>query len=136
MKVVIACRVSPKQKAEVVKLVKRRHPMSTTLAIGDGANDVNMITAADVGVGICGLEGQQAARASDFAFGQFKHLRTLILFHGRESYRRISYTVGYMFYKNVIAIMTFFWFGLVSNFSGQPIYDPWLYQFYGIAFTA
>ena len=30
---------------------------SVTLAIGDGANDVNMITAANVGIGIKGLEG-------------------------------------------------------------------------------
>ena len=63
--VVIACRVSPKQKAEVVKLVRDQEPKKpsdkekiTTLAIGDGANDVNMITAAHVGVGIRGLEGQ------------------------------------------------------------------------------
>jgi len=27
------------------------------MAVGDGANDVNMITAADVGVGIKGKEG-------------------------------------------------------------------------------
>ena len=40
-----------------------------TLAVGDGANDVNMIVAAHIGVGICGLEGQQAARASDYAIG-------------------------------------------------------------------
>jgi len=33
-----------------------------------------MITAADVGVGISGLEGCQAARASDYAIGQFKFL--------------------------------------------------------------
>ena len=56
--VVIACRVSPKQKAEIVTFVKQRHPRATTLSIGDGANDVNMITAAHVGVGISGLEGQ------------------------------------------------------------------------------
>jgi len=29
-----------------------------TLSIGDGANDVNMIEAAHVGIGISGLEGQ------------------------------------------------------------------------------
>lgn len=34
-------------------------PQKTTLAIGDGANDVNMITAAHIGIGIRGLEGQQ-----------------------------------------------------------------------------
>jgi P-type E1-E2 ATPase len=28
-----------------------------TLAIGDGANDVNMITEAHVGIGIAGFEG-------------------------------------------------------------------------------
>jgi phospholipid-transporting ATPase len=57
-KVVIACRVSPKQKAEIVTLVRNQNPDVTTLAIGDGANDVNMITAAHVGIGISGLEGQ------------------------------------------------------------------------------
>ena len=55
--VVLACRVSPKQKAEVVLLVKNRDMKKTTLAIGDGANDVNMINAAHIGVGISGLEG-------------------------------------------------------------------------------
>ena len=51
-------RVSPLQKALVVKLVKN----STTaplLAIGDGANDVSMIQAAHVGVGISGVEVSQ-----------------------------------------------------------------------------
>ena len=39
-------------------MVKDKNPTKTTLAIGDGANDVNMITAAHVGIGISGLEGQ------------------------------------------------------------------------------
>lgn len=69
--VVIACRVSPKQKAEVIKLVRARKleekKQVTTLAIGDGANDVNMILAAHLGVGISGLEGQQASRAADYS---------------------------------------------------------------------
>lgn len=56
--VVLACRVSPKQKADLVFLIRKLHPVAKTLAIGDGANDVNMITAAHVGVGISGLEGQ------------------------------------------------------------------------------
>ncbi len=67
--VVLACRVSPKQKADIVHMVKNMHPDAKTLAIGDGANDVNMITAAHVGVGISGLEGQQAARSADFSIG-------------------------------------------------------------------
>ena len=59
-KAVICCRVSPLQKALVVKLVKR-HLKALLLAIGDGANDVSMIQAAHVGVGISGVEGLQAA---------------------------------------------------------------------------
>ncbi len=50
-------------------MVRENNPDLTTLAIGDGANDVNMITAAHVGIGISGLEGQQAARSSDYAIG-------------------------------------------------------------------
>ena len=67
--VVLACRVSPKQKAAIVNLVRKQKENVTTLAIGDGANDVNMITAAHIGIGISGLEGQQASRASDYAIG-------------------------------------------------------------------
>ncbi len=55
--VVLACRVSPKQKADIVSMMRHKFPHKTTLAIGDGANDVNMITTAHVGVGIAGLEG-------------------------------------------------------------------------------
>lgn len=55
--VVLACRVSPKQKADIVRLIRGSHPDKTTLAIGDGANDVAMILAAHVGVGILGKEG-------------------------------------------------------------------------------
>ena len=50
-------------------MVRGKKPGSTTLSIGDGANDVNMIAAAHVGIGISGLEGQQAARSSDYAIG-------------------------------------------------------------------
>lgn len=39
---VICCRVTPKQKANVVSLVKK-YKKAITLSIGDGANDVNMI---------------------------------------------------------------------------------------------
>lgn len=57
MNTVLACRVSPKQKASVIKLVKRQFPGKTALAIGDGANDVAMIMESDVGVGLAGHEG-------------------------------------------------------------------------------
>ena len=42
---VLVCisRVSPSQKADVVRMVKAKVKDSITLAIGDGANDVSMI---------------------------------------------------------------------------------------------
>lgn len=82
-------RVSPLQKALVVKLVKK-NTSSILLAIGDGANDVSMIQAAHVGVGISGVEGLQAARASDVAISQFRFLKKLLLVHGAWSYQRLS----------------------------------------------
>jgi phospholipid-translocating ATPase len=57
-------------------------------AVGDGGNDVGMILEADVGIGIEGKEGMQASLASDFSLKQFGHLKKLILWHGRLSYRR------------------------------------------------
>ena len=38
-------------------MIRVKFPTKVTLSIGDGANDVNMITTAHVGVGISGLEG-------------------------------------------------------------------------------
>ena len=116
--VVLACRVSPKQKAEVVNLIKFRFPEKTTLAIGDGANDVNMINAAHIGVGISGLEGQQAVKASDYAIGKFKYLKNLLFVHGRENYRRNSYATYYILYKNVLVCAPVIMYGFLSKFSG------------------
>ncbi len=107
-KAVICCRVSPLQKALVVKLVKR-HLKALLLAIGDGANDVSMIQAAHVGVGISGVEGLQAARSADVAIGQFRYLKKLLLVHGAWSYQRISKVILYSFYKNIAMFMTQFW---------------------------
>lgn len=46
---VVCCRVTPVQKAQVVRSI-REGLNKITLAIGDGANDVNMIQAAHIGI--------------------------------------------------------------------------------------
>lgn len=109
-------RVSPLQKALVVKLVKR-NLKAILLAIGDGANDVSMIQAAHVGVGISGVEGLQAARSADVAIGQFRYLRKLLLVHGAWSYQRISKVILYSFYKNIALYMTQFWVRIIFFYS-------------------
>ena len=85
--------------------MKTNNPTVRTLSIGDGANDVNMISEAHIGVGIKGLEGNQAARASDYAIGEFKLLRRLVLCHGRECYRKNSQIILYNFYKNILYLI-------------------------------
>jgi phospholipid-transporting ATPase len=86
-----------------------------------------MISAANVGVGIKGLEGSQAARASDYAICEFSHLKRLLLFHGRESYRKNSQMILYNFYKNVLLVLPQFWFGFQNGFSALFIYDTWIF---------
>lgn len=108
---VIACRLTPVQKQMLVGLVKTDSvPRSVTLAIGDGANDVSMIREADVGVGIIGKEGRQAANTADFAIGQFKFLRRLLLVHGRWNYIRQSKVFLYCLHKNMTITLTLFFF--------------------------
>ncbi len=108
-KAVICCRVSPLQKAMVVKLVKKYQKESILLAIGDGANDVSMIQAAHIGIGISGVEGLQAARSADVSIAQFRFLRKLLLVHGAWSYHRVSKAVLFSFYKNITLYLTQFW---------------------------
>ena len=114
---VVACRVSPLQKAQMVNLVKRNEKGAKTLSIGDGANDVPMIQMAHVGVGISGQEGMQAVNASDYAIGQFCFLSRLLLVHGRWNYRRMALLVCYMFYKNVILCLVPWIYFLLVSFS-------------------
>ena len=124
---VIACRVSPKQKAELVNLVRHNvTPTPITLAIGDGANDVGMIQEAHVGVGISGKEGTQAVNASDFAISQFRFLESLILIHGRWDFFRLSTVVLYSFYKNAVQAGIMIVFNFRTVYSGQPYFDQWL----------
>lgn len=70
-----------------------------TLSIGDGANDVAMIQEANIGCGLVGLEGSQAAMSADYAFGQFRFLTKLLLVHGRWSYQRVADMHSNFFYK-------------------------------------
>lgn len=124
---VIACRVSPRQKAQLVNLVRQNiQPEPITLAIGDGANDVGMIQEAHVGVGISGKEGQQAVNASDFAIAQFRFLEPLILIHGRWNFFRLSTVVLFSFYKNAVMAGVIICFTDRSIYSGTPLFDPWI----------
>ena len=152
----------PIAQKRVVDLVKK-NKAAVTLAIGDGANDVGMIkgeyneitpchrmtngihltynyTAAHIGVGISGREGQQAVLASDYSFGQFRYippiiigsfpfqhqltqcyryLERLLLVHGRWSYHRMTAFLRYFFYKNFAFAFSQFIFAFFCGFTAQ-----------------
>ena len=137
---VIGCRVSPKQKRDIVKLVKdnieaKRGVAPMTLAIGDGANDVSMIQEAHIGVGISGNEGMQAVRSADYAIGQFRFLKRLMLVHGRWNYRRVCAVILYSFYKGIAFNMTLFCFGFFNGSSGTTLYESWLGSGWNVIWT-
>lgn len=134
-KSVLCCRVSPAQKATVVRLVKQILDI-TALSIGDGANDVAMIQEADVGVGIAGLEGRQAVMCSDYAIGQFRFLQRLILVHGRWSYNRVAELCANLFYKNVVFTLTLFWYDVHNSFDGSYLFDYTYITLFNLAFTS
>jgi len=116
-------------------MIWQKNPKKTTLSIGDGANDVNMILAAHVGVGIQGLEGAQAAKSADYVISRFKDLKPLLFIHGWEAYWRNAYLVHYMFYKSFLFMMPYFWAGFFSNFSASNFYEPYIQQLYSAPFT-
>jgi len=104
--------------------VASSHAGSCCLAIGDGANDVAMIKAGHIGVGIIGREGMEAVNNSDFAIGQFRFLRGLVFVHGRQNYRRYAKFCYFMFYQSTVMVFSLFWYSLLALASGAQIY-PW-----------
>lgn len=132
---VLCCRVSPAQKAAVVAMVKNGLDVMT-LSIGDGANDVAMIQEADVGVGIAGVEGRQAAMSSDYAIAQFRFLQRLVLVHGRWSYRRLAESISNFFYKNMVWTLAIYWYELYCDFDITYLFDYSYLILFNLVFTS
>lgn len=130
----ICCRVTPSQKAQLVQLLKSCD--YRTLAIGDGGNDVRMIQEADIGVGISGREGLQAARAADYSIGKFRFLKRLILVHGRYSYNRTAFLSQYSFYKSLIICFIQIFFSFVSGISGTSLFNSVSLMAYNVFYTS
>ena len=129
----VFCRVTPGQKAQVVEMIKEVG--KRTLAIGDGANDCNMIQTANVGVGLYGKEGTRAAEVSHYSIGEFCLLWKLLLYHGRLNYIRISEMILYFFYKNMVFTMPQFVYSFFNMGSGQSVYLSWSITLYNMIFT-
>jgi len=160
---VVVCRSSPSQKAAIVKIMTdyeqrlvtsklflgRKAPwivrwwraenqriQSKALGIGDGANDVAMIQAADVGIGIAGKEGRQAVNNSDYALMEFRHLIRLLLVHGQLSHYRLARLIKYSFFKNITFACILIFYQFYCGFSGLSLIDDISAAMYNVVFTS
>lgn len=133
---VICCRASPAQKATLVECIKDTMSSSITLAIGDGANDIAMIQAAHVGVGISGREGLQAARISDFSIAKFRFLQRLLLVHGRWNYLRTGKYILATFWKEIVFYIAQAQYQRFNGYTGTSLYESWSLTVYNTLFTS
>ncbi|KIV98963.1 hypothetical protein, variant 2 [Verruconis gallopava] len=131
---VVACRCSPTQKADIAKLI-RAHTKKRVACIGDGGNDVSMIQAADVGVGIVGKEGRQASLAADFSIHQFHYLTKLLVWHGRNSYKRSAKLAQFVIHRGLIISVCQTVFSIASQFEPNALYRDWLLVGYATIYT-
>lgn len=131
---VIACRCSPTQKAEIADLI-RQHTKKRVCCIGDGGNDVSMIQAADVGIGIVGKEGRQASLAADFSISQFHHLTKLLVWHGRNSYKRSAKLAQFIMHRGLVISACQTMYSIASKFDPKGLFINWLMVGYATIYT-
>lgn len=132
--VVIACRCTPQQKADVAILIKEA-TKKRVCCIGDGGNDVSMIQAADVGVGIVGKEGKQASLAADFSITQFCHLTKLLVWHGRNSYKRSAKLAQFVIHRGLIISVCQTVYSISTGLKPLALYQGWLMVGYATVYT-
>ncbi|KAI1103499.1 phospholipid-translocating P-type ATPase [Jackrogersella minutella] len=133
---VICCRASPSQKAGLVQAIRETVPSSLTLAIGDGSNDIAMIQASHVGIGISGREGLQAARVADYSIAQFRFLQRLLLVHGRWMYLRTAKYILATFWKELVFYIIQAQYQHFNGYTGTSIYESWSLTVFNALFTS
>lgn len=131
---VVACRCSPTQKAQVARQI-RHYTKKRVACIGDGGNDVSMILSADVGLGIVGKEGMQASLAADFSLTQFSHVTKLLVWHGRNSYKRSAKLAQFVIHRGLIISIIQAVFSSIFYFAPIALYQGWLMVGYATVYT-
>lgn len=130
----VACRCSPTQKAAVVALLQE-YKGKRVAAIGDGGNDVSMIQQANAGIGIPGKEGMQASMAADFSITSFSHLTRLMLWHGRNSYKRSARLAQFVMHRGLIISIIQTVYCALFFYAAVSVYSGWILVGYATVFT-
>jgi P-type E1-E2 ATPase len=105
------------------------------VAVGDGANDVNMIQTAHIGIGLMGKEGNQAASFSDYALVEFRSLRRLIFWHGRNFGTRVCDFICWNIFKNMAFSNILWMYNVYAGYSGFQCLEDFYYVFYNIFYS-
>uniref|UniRef100_A0A7E4UWR8 Phospholipid-transporting ATPase n=1 Tax=Panagrellus redivivus TaxID=6233 RepID=A0A7E4UWR8_PANRE len=132
---VVCCRCSPEQKASIVELIQKYKPVARVAAIGDGGNDVAMIQAAHVGIGIEAKEGKQASLAADFSISEFRYLLPLLMIHGRYSYKQSCALAQFVMYRGIILTILQVLYCNLLYFVTLPVFDNFLMMAYTSIYT-
>lgn len=131
----VVYRSSPSQKADIVRYVRNARKDQITLAIGDGANDVNMIESAHVGIGIMGKEGNQAASFADFAINQYSDLRRLLFWHGNNWVSKITLFTLLIICKTSVFGLANVFYNTTAGFSSSNFITDSLFAVFSINVT-
>ena len=87
------------------------------------------------GVGIVGKEGKQASLAADFSVIQFSYLTKLLLWHGRNSYRRSAKLAQFVIHRGLIISIMQAVFSAIFYFAPIALYQGWLMVGYATVYT-
>merc|ERR1719419_729925 len=95
-----------------------------------------MILAANVGVGLLGKEGQQAALSSDFSIETFEYLAILILWHGRLAYKNTALMAQFVIHRGLIIAFITVFFSVIFYFAAIPLFTGVLMVGYTCVYTS
>lgn len=131
----IVARYSPAQKAAVFSVMRDCCCGARVAAIGDGGNDVSMTQAVNVWIGIEGVEGSQASMAADFSITKFSHSLRLIMWHGRNSYRRTCRLSQLIMHRDIAYSIVLAVFSVLFAGTTMSVFNGYLLMGYFTIFT-
>ena len=90
---------------------------------------------AHIGVGVMGKEGNQAASFSDYAIPEFRALRKLILWHGRQFGVNASTFICTCIFKSLSFSVNLSLYNAYAGYSGLQMIDSILWMMYNVCLT-
>ena len=112
----------PDHKKKVVQMLKSNFSFRPlVLSVGDGISDIGMIHEADIGIGIEGKEGLDAANSSDISIQHFSQLKELLLIDGHRQYIQLSKMVLLSWYAMALVETLLFIYNCLTQFTAYSL---------------